>query len=389
MKIYKQVALTLSTLLLSVGAATALAQPSAPSARPAVTAAPKPTAKNAPPESLLSQQERRELDQRRQQDRIRDQVQKEVARSFGFTTGLLNTLLFLLILFPVVGIISFWLMRRSLASQIKAEVQNEIGPELKAEIVKVVGAQLQSQGNRPAVPRKQGSSLNGENVAHLKELISMAMATQNVISEARSTIENSLKAQNKTGDLLKEAFESAQTQETFEPHPTQEVFESHPTQEVFESHRPSQVFETHSTQEVFESHHKQPDEKQGKDFFLEGRYEDALSIYDQAIQANPDSYEAWCGKGIALTKMRRFDEAIKAFNHSLRLNSEYAESWYEKARCYALQDNEDSAVENLRQAINLNPAKRQTAKNDSDFNSVRDNEWFEMLVSGEEKLSSR
>ncbi|HIK29382.1 MAG: tetratricopeptide repeat protein [Oscillatoriaceae bacterium SKW80] len=374
MKIYKQVALAISTLLLSVEVACAVTQPKPSAARAATTAAPKPTIQNTSPvfpAYFLSEQERRELDQRRQQDRIRDQVQKEVARSFGFTTGLLNTLLFLLILFPVVGIISFWLMRRALASQIKTEVQNELRPELKAEIIKIVSAQLQSKGELPSSSHQLASSLNSENVAYLKELISMAMATQNVISEARATIENSLKAQTKTGELLKEVFESNQTQEAFESPQTQEAFE------------PSQ------TQEVFEIHNKQPDEKQGKDFFLEGRYEEALKVYEQAIEADPESYEAWCGKGIALTKMKRFTEAIQAFNQSIRLNSEYAESWYEKARCYALQKNEDSAIENLRRAINLNPAKKLAAKNDPDFSSLRDNEWFEMLVSAKGELSSR
>lgn len=373
MKIYK--ALAISTLLLSVEVAAAVTQPKPSATRAATTVTPKPIIiENTSPVSpaySLSQQERRELDQRRQQDRIRDQVQKEVARSFGFTTGLLNTLLFLLILFPVVGIISFWLMRRSLASQIKTDVENELRPELKAEIIKIVNAQLQSQGELPQASHQLAGSLNSENVAYLKELISMAMATQNVISEARATIENSLKAQTKTEELLKEVFESNQTQEVFEANQTQEAFENP------------------QTQEVFETHHKQPDEKQSKDFFLEGRYEDALKVYEQAIEANPESYEAWCGKGIALTKMKRFNEAIQAFNQSIRLNSEYAESWYEKARCYALQKNEDSAIENLRRAINLNPAKKIAAKNDPDFNNLHDNEWFEMLVSAKGELSSR
>jgi len=254
-------------------------------------------------------------------------VQKEVNRSFGFTTGLLNALLFLLILFPIAGIISLWLLRRSLATQIKGEVKQELVPELKTEIQKAIGPGLPSAAEVPHAPQP---SISGENIAQLKELISMAMATQNVISEARHTLEESLNAQTKTGDLLKN------------------------------------VFEQYS--------------QQGNEFLLEGRYEDAIEFYNRAIQSNPEDFKSWCAKGAVLTKMQRFDEAIQAFNQALRINSDFADAWYEKARCYAVQGNIESAVENLKRAIKINPQKREIAKTTSDFDGIHDNEWFQELM---------
>jgi tetratricopeptide (TPR) repeat protein len=324
MKIKNQIAFALSTLLLSVGAATVQAQSNAPTTRPPAAASPKPAPSPNPP---LSQRERRELQQRRETDRIQEQVQKEVNRSFGFTTGLLNTLLFLLILFPIAGIISLWLLRRSLATQIKGEVKQELVPEIKTEIQKAIGPGLASAAEGSHRPQPQ---MSGENIAQLKELISMAMATQNVISEARQTLEESLNAQTKTGDLLKN------------------------------------VFEQHS--------------QQGNEFFLAGRYEDAIEFYKKAIQSNPEDYKSWCAKGVVLTKLRRFDEAIQALNQALRINSDFADAWYEKARCYAVQGNIESAVENLKRAIIINPEKREIAKNTSDFEAIQEHEWFQELM---------
>ncbi len=321
MKIKNQVAFALSTLLLSVGAFAVQAQSNAATTRPAEATSLAPS-----PNPPLSQPERRELQQRRENDRIRDQVQKEVNRSFGFTTGLLNTLLFLLILFPIAGIISLWLLRRSLATQIKSEVKQELVPELKSEIQKVIGPELSSaDGTKGPQP-----NMSGENIAQLKELISMAMATQNVISEARHTLEESLNAQTQTGPLLKNVFE-----------------------------RYSQ---------------------QGNELFLEGRYEDAIEFYNKAIQSNSEDYKSWCAKGVVLTKLRRFDEAIAAFNQAIIVNSDYADAWYEKARCYAVLGNIESAVENLKMAIKISPDKREMAKNTSDFEAIQDNEWFQELM---------
>lgn len=332
MKINNQVAFALSTLLLSVGTAAAVAQPAAPPASPAPAAkpaaSPKPKPASSPASAPLSTRERQELQQRRDEDRIKRFVQQEVNQTFGLTTSFLNVLLFLLILFPVVGIISLWLLRRSLATQIKSEVKEELHREVKGEMVKLMGADLSNKREGSLPPAQP--SMTGENVSQLKELITMAMATQNVISDARNSVEESLKTQTKTEELLKNVFDRYM--------------------------------------------------KQGESFFLEGRYEDAIEVYDLAIQSNQEDYEAWCGKGVALTRVERYDEAISAFNQALRINSEYADAWYEKARCYALQGNIDSAIENLRQSVNLNPDKRQIAKTDPSFDAVRDNEWFEDLI---------
>jgi tetratricopeptide (TPR) repeat protein len=58
-------------------------------------------------------------------------------------------------------------------------------------------------------------------------------------------------------------------------------------------------------------------------------------------------------------------------------------AWYNKACSYGLQRNIEQALKNLQQAINLNPNKyREMAKTDSDFDKIRDDERFQLLIEG-------
>jgi len=76
-----------------------------------------------------------------------------------------------------------------------------------------------------------------------------------------------------------------------------------------------------------------------------------------------------------------FQEAIASYDKALEFKPDDDAAWYNKACCYALQNKIDLALGNLQQAINLNPDKyREMAKTDSDFDSLRENERFQALI---------
>lgn len=430
MKIKHSLVFVLSSLLLAAGSVAAVGQTVAPT--PGV----KPSV--APKETPLSQKDRQELQQRREQERIqkavdnsvknsselRNQVQEEVNRAFGFTTSLLNLLLGLLILFPIAGIIALWLLRRNLASQIKTEVKQELGQEVKAELVRSIHAELEP---KPQTNTAQPAN-NGENVGQLKEMISLAMATQNLISETRHTLEDSVNSQAKAEQLLKDVFERSQQPPTDRLNegyegPNQGIDEGfndevsqspyQPAQEDFNNYQQQgempatapvtevvyepYVEQTHnpSNNDVYQRYetapqvHLEEDELDDRLLDVTPQYstngdhvnpQEVIAHCERAIQGNYEDYEAWCAKGVALSQLGRFEEALGALNKSLQFNSEFADAWYEKARCYALQGKTDSALENLRRSIHLNPNKKQIAKSDAFFNSIRQNIGFEEMV---------
>jgi tetratricopeptide (TPR) repeat protein len=112
-----------------------------------------------------------------------------------------------------------------------------------------------------------------------------------------------------------------------------------------------------------------------------GRFEGAIASYDQALKFKPDYHEAWYHLGITLNKLGRYEEAIASYDQALKFKPDYHQAWYNKACCYALQGNIEQILENLQQAINLNPdGYRHIAKTNSDFDSIREDERFQVLI---------
>lgn len=350
--------LVLAALLLSVGTATAqqpspppppkplVSPPASPSPQPATQtqANPAPAAEQSPsPEASPAQPATIEVvdpvEPRQEQEvlqesvpvdpTIQQQIQTEVDRAFDRALLPLTGAIVALVLFPVAATLAgIWLLRKSVASQVVSEVKEQLGKDFTPQLPpsEKGGSLVKSDAGQMPLALAE----KGDNTAHLNELISMALATQNLIAEARSTLEQSMQMQEKMEE---------------------------PFQEIFGIYV-----------------------KQGNELFRESRYEDAIEMYEKATEINPDCYEAFLGEGVAFTKLQRYDEAIAAYNKAIRLNTDKADSWYGKARCYALKSDADMAIDNLRQAINLNPQIREMAQYESDFTSIRETEQFDNLM---------
>lgn len=106
-------AFTLSILLIFSGTAT-------------VEAVPFVSNQPTPAVTMLNQQEQQEVQRLRLELEMRDRVQEEVDRAFSRTTILLNTLVFFLILFPLVTAGGVWLLNRSVIKQIASSAPNEL-----------------------------------------------------------------------------------------------------------------------------------------------------------------------------------------------------------------------------------------------------------------------
>ena len=58
----------------------------------------------------------------------------------------------------------------------------------------------------------------------------------------------------------------------------------------------------------------------GENFMENGRYEDALACFEQAILLHPEDPDLWNSKASALRSMGRYEEAIECFNKSLEID---------------------------------------------------------------------
>ena len=58
----------------------------------------------------------------------------------------------------------------------------------------------------------------------------------------------------------------------------------------------------------------------GQSFLKDGKFNDALGFFEQALLLNPDDPDLWNHKGIALRSMGRYEEAMECFNKSLKID---------------------------------------------------------------------
>jgi Flp pilus assembly protein TadD len=58
----------------------------------------------------------------------------------------------------------------------------------------------------------------------------------------------------------------------------------------------------------------------GKSFLEEGKFNDALGCFEQALLLNQNDPELWNFKGVALRSLGRYEEALECFNKSLELD---------------------------------------------------------------------
>mgnify|MGYP000200426152 CR=1 FL=1 len=57
----------------------------------------------------------------------------------------------------------------------------------------------------------------------------------------------------------------------------------------------------------------------GKDLMDDGRFDDALAFFEQALLLNQNDPDLWNHKGIALRSLGRYVESMECFNKSVQI----------------------------------------------------------------------
>ena len=60
--------------------------------------------------------------------------------------------------------------------------------------------------------------------------------------------------------------------------------------------------------------------EKGREHLDEGRYDEALSCFEQALLMKSDDPELWNLKGMALRSIGRYEEASECYNRSLEID---------------------------------------------------------------------
>ena len=111
-----------------------------------------------------------------------------------------------------------------------------------------------------------------------------------------------------------------------------------------------------------------------------GRFEEALQAYDEALARRPDDPDTHSNRGIALGLLGRYDDAQKAHGQAIALGLHGPYTFYNRSSTYSVWGKPDEAVDDLRRAIEGDAKYRQMAREDSDFDNIRDDPRFQELV---------
>lgn len=153
--------------------------------------------------------------------------------------------------------------------------------------------------------------------------------------------------------------------------------------------------------------------KKGYDAFHSKKYEDAIKIENEVIAEDKNFYKAYSIKGIALCFNGNYEEGIKAINKALEINpgygygrfnkglayelyrhydealmwydkalevESYIWSYYGKASIYGRRGDIENTVKYLKIAIDMDVSVKKLAKEERDFNNVRESKEFKEIV---------
>ena len=153
--------------------------------------------------------------------------------------------------------------------------------------------------------------------------------------------------------------------------------------------------------------------KKGYDEFFVEKYKLAIETENQVIKEDPTFYKSYAVKGIALAYNGNFEKGMQQIDQSLKLNPNYGYARFNKALAYELYEHYDEAiiwykkdlevekfewsyygiasiygrkgdvnntVKYLKLAIVINPSVKNNAKNEKDFDNVRNHMEFNELI---------
>ncbi|ADY56016.1 Tetratricopeptide TPR_1 repeat-containing protein [Syntrophobotulus glycolicus DSM 8271] len=118
----------------------------------------------------------------------------------------------------------------------------------------------------------------------------------------------------------------------------------------------------------------------GASYAFQGRYSEGIELIEKAIQMKPDFVYARFNLGLAYELAGRWDESIKAYHEALKIDDEDVWSYYGIASIYGRQGNVNKVIEYLKPAIALESEVKAVAREEKDFDPVKHDLRFIELI---------
>lgn len=110
-----------------------------------------------------------------------------------------------------------------------------------------------------------------------------------------------------------------------------------------------------------------------------GRYEEGMKNIDKSLEIDSDFGYARFNKALAYELYGHYDEAIKWYNKNLEIEK-YIWSYYGLASIYGRRGDADNTVKYLKIAIDMDKSVKEVARDEKDFDNVKNNTEFKKLI---------
>ena len=93
----------------------------------------------------------------------------------------------------------------------------------------------------------------------------------------------------------------------------------------------------------------------GLALYSQGKYVEAISAFDEAIEIDPQYAAAWCYKGWAFQQLERYNDALEAYNRAIDLNPKDANVWFGKGYALGKQGELNESIKAYDKTIEIDP----------------------------------
>ena len=87
----------------------------------------------------------------------------------------------------------------------------------------------------------------------------------------------------------------------------------------------------------------------------QGKHDEAIKAYDEAIRLDPNDANAWYNKGVSLLKQGKFNESLQVLNKTIELEPDLAMAWCAKGFVLGKLGEYNESIQAFDKAIELKP----------------------------------
>ena len=84
-------------------------------------------------------------------------------------------------------------------------------------------------------------------------------------------------------------------------------------------------------------------------------YTEALKIFNEAVELNPNDYQGYYGRGTVYDDLKQYETALQDLNRAIELNPNVANAYYNRSVAHRYLKNYEQAISDCNKAVELNP----------------------------------